>query len=64
MYKAINKKFKNIKQREVAKKVGITESTLSRIVNNKQTTSKATAYCIVKSINPDSEIHDFFEKVD
>lgn len=62
MYRAITDKFKIIKQREIAKMVGITEPTLSRIINNKQNTSKMTAYCIVKSINGDAKIEDFFEE--
>ena len=63
MYKAITEKFKNIKQREIAKKVGITEETMSRIVNQKQNTSKTTAYCIVKMINENAEIEDYFKKI-
>lgn len=63
MYKAITEKFNNIKQREIAKKVGITEETMSRIINQKQNTSKTTAYCIVKMINENAEIKDYFEKI-
>ena len=43
MYKAIKDKFKIINQREVAKKVGINECVLSRIINGHQTTKKTTA---------------------
>jgi plasmid maintenance system antidote protein VapI len=63
MYKAITEKFNEIKQREIAEKVGITEFTLSRIINRKQTTNKTTAYCIVKMINKNAEILDYFEKL-
>ena len=63
MYKAITEKFNEIKQREIAEKVGITEFTMSRIINQKQNTSKTTAYCIVKMINENAEIQDYFEKV-
>lgn len=63
MYKAITEKFNNIKQREIAKKVGITEETMSRIINQKQNTSKTTAYCIVKMINENAEIKDYFNKI-
>ncbi|MBQ7798703.1 MAG: hypothetical protein IJ371_06240 [Clostridia bacterium] len=63
MYKAITEKFNNVKQREIAEKVGITEFTLSRIVNQKQNTSKTTAYCIVKMIDENAEIKDYFEKI-
>lgn len=63
MYKAITEKFNNVKQREISEKVGITEFTLSRIINQKQNTSKTTAYCIVKMINENAEIEDYFEKI-
>lgn len=63
MYKAITEKFNEVNQRKVAELVGITEFTMSRIVNQKQNTSKMTAYCIVKAINEDSEIEDYFEKI-
>ena len=63
MYKAITEKFNEIKQKEIAEKVGITEYTISRIINQKQNTSKTTAYCIVKMINENAEIEEYFEKV-
>ena len=62
MYKAIKEKFKIINQKEVANIVGITESTMSRIVNGKQTTNKTTAYCIVKAIHSEAEINEYFTK--
>lgn len=62
MYLAKKEMFKNIKQKDIAEKVGITEWTLSRIINNKQLTKKTTAYCIAKAINNNAEIKDFFEE--
>ena len=62
MYKAIKEKFKRINQKEIANIVGITESTMSRIVNGKQTTNKTTAYCIVKAIHSEAEIDEYFTK--
>ena len=62
MYKAIKEKFNNIKQTEIAEKVGITVETLNRIINEKQTTQKTTAYCIVKAINSNAEINEYFIK--
>lgn len=62
MYKAIKDKFDIINRRELAKIVGISECTLSRIINNRQTTSKTTAYCITKAISKDAEIEEFFIK--
>ena len=62
MYLAKKEKFEKIKQRDVAERVGISECTLSRIINNKQLTKKATAYCITKAIDNDAEIDDYFIK--
>ena len=63
MYKAITNKFININQRRVAEKVGIAFETINRIINNKQNCSKMTAYCIVKAIDCNSEIEDYFMKI-
>lgn len=60
MYKAIKEKFNSIKQKDIAKQVGITEETLSRIINGKQATQKTTAYCIVKAIDSNAEIEEYF----
>lgn len=60
----INLIFKGKSQREVANKVGITEFTLSKILNRKQPCSKMTAYCITKISDENAEILDFFEYVD
>ena len=62
MYKAIKEKFKIVNQREIAKKVGINECVLSRIINGHQTTKKTTAYCIAKAISENAEIEEFFTK--
>lgn len=50
-----------IKQSELARKIGINQSTLNRIFNQKQNCSKLMAYAIVKSINENNEISDYFE---
>lgn len=62
MYLAKKEMFKEVRQREIADIVGITEETLSRIINNKQLTKKTTAYCIVKTIDTNAEIEDYFVK--
>lgn len=49
-------------QSAIARKVGITVETINRIFNRKQACSKMTAYCIVKTINENAEIEDYFEK--
>ena len=50
-------------QRKVAEKIGITEQTLSKILNRKMACSKMIAYCIVKINNSEAEIEDYFERV-
>ena len=64
MYTAIKEKFNNIKiaQKDIAEKVGITEATMSRIINNKQATTKSTAYFIVKCIDNEAEIDEYFRR--
>lgn len=51
-------------QRKVAEKIGITEQTLSKILNKKMSCSKMIAYCIVKINNSEAEIEDYFERVE
>lgn len=46
----------------VARRVGITTETMNRIANKKQGCSKMTAYCIIKTIDENAEIEDYFEK--
>lgn len=64
MYLAKKDKFNDLDmlKKDIAEEVGITIFTLSRIINRVCTTSKTTAYCIVKTINENAEIEDFFEK--
>ena len=50
-------------QRKVAEKIGVTEQTLSKILNRKMACSKMIAYCIVKINNSEAEIEDYFERV-
>ena len=50
-----------INQSELARKVGINQATLNRIFNQKQMCSKVLAYAIVKAINENNEISDYFE---
>lgn len=62
MYLAKTEKFLTINQRKVAEIVGITESTMSKVVNRKQGCSKMTAFAIVKTIHPLAEIEEYFDK--
>jgi DNA-binding XRE family transcriptional regulator len=52
-----------INQSELARVVGINNATLNRIFNKKQNCSKIIAYAIVKTINENAEIEDYFELV-
>lgn len=60
----VNLIFNGKSQREVASKIGITEFTLSKILNRKQSCSKMAAYCITKCNDENAEILDYFEYVD
>ena len=51
-------------QRKVSEKIGITEQTLSKILNRKMACSKMIAYCITKINNSENEIEDYFERVE
>lgn len=51
-----------INQSGLARKIGIAQSTLNRILNKKQNCSKLMAYAIVKTINENAEIEDYFIK--
>ena len=63
MYYFKNKNFKLLKtQKELSKEIGITESYLSKILNQKKECSKLVAYAITKSINSQKETLDLFER--
>lgn len=49
-------------QSAIAREVGLAIATINRIFNGKQACSKRTAYCIVKTINENAEIEDYFDK--
>ena len=49
-------------QSAIAREVGLAIETVNRIFNRKQACSKTTAYCIVKTINENAEIEDYFER--
>ena len=63
MYKfkeGLNIKFNQKKASEI---IGLTEASLSNILNRKVTCRKVTAYCITKYINENAEIENYFDKV-
>ena len=52
-----------INQTIASEVIGITQPTLSNIINRKVQCRKVTAYCIVKYIDENAKIEDYFEKV-
>ena len=57
-------KVKMFNKTQMAKVVGLNADTLRRVINGKQECSKLVAYCITKFINSESEIEDYFEKIE
>lgn len=53
-----------INQAQLSEKIGIDKATMNRIFNKKQKCSKLIAYAIVKTINENAEIEDYFKKGD
>ena len=55
----------NIKlnQTQAGEVIGLTQPTLSNILNRKVACRKVVAYCITKYINQNAEIEDYFERV-
>lgn len=52
----------DIKQIKAAKEIGITQPTLSNILNGKVACRKPVAFSIAKYINPEAKIEDYFIK--
>lgn len=44
--------------------IGLAQPTLSNILNRKVACRKVVAFCIVKYIDENAEIEDYFDKVD
>lgn len=53
-----------INQTVASKIIGITQPTLSNILNRKVSCRKVVAYCITKYINENAEIEEYFERVE
>lgn len=51
------------KQKDLCETIGITQPTMSNIINGKVACRKVVAYCITKYLNEDAEIEDYFERV-
>ena len=61
MYIWKNKKLSIRNQKEASKNIGVSSPYLSTICGRKVAISKALAYCIVKYIDINAEIEDYFE---
>lgn len=51
-----------INQTIAGKVIGLTQPTLSNILNRKVACRKVVAYCITKYIDENAEIEDYFDK--
>ena len=54
---------KRIKGSYLAREVGISPGYVSLILDGKKTCAKRTAFCLVKAINKDAEIEDYFDRI-
>lgn len=50
------------KQKDLCETVGITQPTMSNIINGKVACRKVVAYCITKYLDENAEIEDYFIK--
>ena len=62
VYLAIKEKFNGVNQREMARAIGLAPETICRVINGKQLTTKACAYCITKYLNSEAEIEEYFTR--
>lgn len=52
-----------INQTAASKVIGLTQPTLSNIINRKVACRKVVAFCIAKYLDKNAEIEDYFEPV-
>lgn len=62
MYRFRNDVTYKINQTIASEIIGITQPTLSNILNRKVTCRKVVAYCITKYFDINAEIEDYFTK--
>ena len=53
-----------INQTKAGEVIGLTQPTLSNIMNRKVACRKVVAYCITKYIDENAKIEDYFDKVE
>jgi hypothetical protein len=67
MYKFKKEKLEDVKRKNklgyIAEEVGITQTYLSYVLNNKYNCSKVVAYTITKVLDKDKDISYYFERV-
>ena len=54
---------RKIKQNYACEVIGLTNAVMSNILNRKVACRKVVAYCIVKFVDKEAEIEDYFEKI-
>lgn len=68
MYLFRKEKRAELKQKttitKLAKEIGITRVSLSKIICNMTTTSKMVAYCLTKLLDSEKEIDYYFERIE
>ena len=68
MYQFRKEKREELKEKttitKLAKEIGITRVSLSKIICNMTTTTKMVAYCLTKLIDSEKEIDYFFERIE
>ena len=62
MYIFKNNKRTTIRQVEASKVIGVTQSTLSKILSGKYPCSKLMAYAITKYFDENAEIEEYFTR--
>lgn len=63
MYKLKDGLDIKINQTKAGEVIGLTQPTLSNILNRKVACRKVTAYCITKYIDENANIEDYFDRV-
>ena len=61
MYRFRKDVYYKINQTKASKIIGITQPTLSNILNRKVACRKVVAFCIAKYLDSNAEINDYFE---
>lgn len=63
MYMLKDNKEVKINQTIASEVIGLSQPTLSNILNRKVACRKVVAFCIAKYLDKDAKIEDYFEKI-